>query len=67
MNERPHLTLAQFLKVQGLAETGGQAKHRVREGGITVDGVAEDRPGRKLFGGEVVVVDGEEYRVEAEA
>lgn len=64
MNERPHLTLAQFLKIHDLVGSGGQAKHRVRVGDITVDGVAENRPGRKLYGGERVVVDGEERIVE---
>jgi len=44
--------------------TGGQAKHRVRDGGITVDGSEELRPGRKLFGGETVVIDGDTVRVE---
>ena len=61
---RPHITLAQFLKLQRLAESGGQAKARVRAGGILVDGTEELRPGRKLFGGETVTVDGEEYDIE---
>jgi ribosome-associated protein len=55
---RPHITLAQFVKLHQLADSGGQAKHRVRAGGITVDGTPEDRPGRKLFGGEKVLIDG---------
>jgi ribosome-associated protein len=63
MNERPHITLAQFLKIQDLAGSGGQAKHRVRAGGILVDGAEEVRPGRKLFGGEKVEVDGETYTI----
>lgn len=63
-DEKPHLTLAQLVKIRGHALTGGQAKHRVREGGITVDGSEEIRPGRKLFGGETVVIDGDAIRVE---
>src|SRR5438132_1453392 len=43
-----HITLAQAVKVVGLADTGGQAKLLVREGGFTVNGVAETQPGRKL-------------------
>lgn len=63
-DEKPHLTLAQLVKIRGHALTGGQAKHRVRDGGITVDGSEELRPGRKLFGGETVIIDGDAIRVE---
>ena len=47
-----HITLAQALKAAGLAGTGGQAKHRVRAGGVTVNGVPETQPGRKLRAGD---------------
>jgi ribosome-associated protein len=47
-----HITLAQAVKAVGLAGTGGQAKHLVREGGFTVNGVAETHPGRKLRAGD---------------
>ncbi len=53
---RPYITLAQLLKNQTLAPTGGAAKHLVRGGGITVNGQPEDRPGRKLHAGDVVKV-----------
>ena len=47
-----HITLAQAVKAVGLAETGGQAKVIVRSGDISVNGVAEVRPGRKLRAGD---------------
>jgi ribosome-associated protein len=47
-----HITLAQAVKAVGLAGTGGQAKYLVREGGFTVNGVAEAHPGRKLHAGD---------------
>jgi ribosome-associated protein len=47
-----YITLAQAIKAVGLAETGGQAKILVREGGFLVDGSAENRPGRKLRAGD---------------
>lgn len=60
-----HITLAQALKAAGLAETGGQAKQLVREGGVRVNGVAATQPGRKLFPGDRFrVQDGEEWTVE---
>jgi len=47
-----HITLAQAVKAVGLAESGGQAKHLVRQGEITVNGAVEAHPGRKLFAGD---------------
>jgi ribosome-associated protein len=47
-----YITLAQAVKVVGLADTGGQAKVLVREGDIVVNGVAEKQPGRKLRAGD---------------
>ncbi len=61
---RPYITLAQLLKMAKLVESGGGAKHRVREGGITVNGEAEARPGRKLHAGDVVKIDDEELTVD---
>jgi ribosome-associated protein len=46
------ITLAQAVKTVGLANTGGQAKILVREGGFLVNGEPENRPGRKLRAGD---------------
>jgi ribosome-associated protein len=46
------ITLAQAVKAAGLADSGGQAKHLVRDGGVRVNGAAETRPGRKLVRGD---------------
>jgi ribosome-associated protein len=61
-NGQPFVTLAQFLKAQGVADTGGAAKHLVRAGGILVNGQPEDRPGRKLHGGDRVRVAGKDLQ-----
>lgn len=61
---KPYITLAQLIKKLDLAPTGGAAKHIVRAGGITVNGEAEERPGRKLHQGDKVVVDGKSVTVE---
>jgi ribosome-associated protein len=47
-----HITLVQAVKMAGLAESGGQAKHLIREGGVTVNDVVETQPGRKLVAGD---------------
>jgi ribosome-associated protein len=53
-----HITLAQAVKAAGLADSGGQAKHLVREGAVTVNGVVEIQPGRKLHAGDRFCVRG---------
>jgi len=58
------ITLAQAVKAAGLADSGGQAKHIVRQGVVKVNGIVENQPGRKLFAGDVFLVDdGEAWRV----
>lgn len=59
-----HVTLAQAVKAAGLADSGGQAKHLVRGGAVTVNGAVETQPGRKLAPGDCFRVgDGEEWTV----
>ena len=53
-----HITLAQAVKAAGLADSGGHAKHLVREGTVTVNGAVATQPGRKL-------VQGDRFRVGA--
>lgn len=47
-----HITLAQAVKLAGLAGTGGQAKGLIRAGTIRVNEIVERRPGRKLVAGD---------------
>ena len=59
-----HITLAHAVKAAGLAGSGGQAKHFVRSGSVTVNGQLEIQPGRKLVGGDRFrVADGPEWTV----
>ena len=62
-----HITLAQAVKAAGLAGSGGQAKHLVREGAIRVNGVVDVQPGRKLrVGDRFGPLEGPEWFVVAE-
>jgi ribosome-associated protein len=62
--EGDHLTLAQAVKAVGLADSGGQAKHLVRGGGVRVNGTVEVQPGRKLHPGDrFTAADGREWQV----
>jgi ribosome-associated protein len=62
-----HITLAQAVKAAGLAGSGGQAKHLVREGAVLVNGVVVNQPAHKLVAGDRFgLADGPEWTVEAE-
>lgn len=51
------IRLGQFLKLGGIAETGGQARALLDDGAVTVNGETETRRGRQLRPGDVVEVD----------
>jgi ribosome-associated protein len=62
--QHEHITLAQAIKAAGLVGSGGQAKHLVRSGAATVNGVVETQPGRKLYPGDRFrLAEGEEWTV----
>jgi len=63
-NSEPYIKLDQFLKWQGIAQTGGEAKIIIQEGDVMVNDLLETRRGRKLRTGDLVTVDGQKYRVE---
>ena len=59
-----HIKLDQFLKWQGIAQTGGEAKIIIKQGMVEVNGAEEIRRGRKLVTGDRVTVAGTTHRVE---
>jgi ribosome-associated protein len=59
-----YIKLDQFLKWQGIAQTGGEAKIIIKQGIVTVNESAELRRGRKLVTGDRVTIDGTTHRVE---
>jgi ribosome-associated protein len=58
----PFIKLEQFLKFAGAAQTGGMAKNMILDGLVSVNGEVCLMRGKKLHGGEIVEVDGEEFR-----
>ena len=60
-----HITLAQAVKVVGLADSGGQAKVLIRLGDVHVNGEPETKPGRKLRAGDRFGQGGREWTVTA--
>jgi len=57
------IKLDQFLKFEGLCETGGQAKIQIQAGEVRVNGQVETRRGRRLNPGDVVECFGERRTV----
>ncbi len=58
------IKLDQFLKLMGLASTGGQAKLMVQAGDVKVNGSVETRRGRKLVSGDEVTVGSQTLKVD---
>jgi len=59
-----YIKLDAFIKWQGLAETGGQAKLDIQDGLVRVNGKVETRRGRKLVRGDKVTYRGRTVLVE---
>jgi len=57
------IRLDQFLKLHGLAQSGGEAKHLIQDGAVKVNGETETRRGRKLRSGDVVEAFGKQLTV----
>jgi ribosome-associated protein len=58
------IKLDQFLKWQGIVQTGGEAKVRIQGGEVSVNGMVETRRGRKLVTGDRVVIADNTYEVQ---
>jgi len=58
-----YIELNSFIKIRGLASTGGQAKLLIRSGKVLVNGSPETRNKRKLSAGDRVEVEGKEHVV----
>jgi ribosome-associated protein len=53
-----YITLGQMLKLGDCISTGGQAKHFLLDAKVQVNGVDDNRRGRKLYPGDKVTVEG---------
>ncbi|AYE39438.1 S4 domain-containing protein YaaA [Companilactobacillus zhachilii] len=62
--ETEFITLGQLIKEMGVIETGGQAKWFLRENSVLLNGSPEDRRGKKLRVGDVVVVGDQTFEIE---
>ena len=58
-----YITLQQFMKLSGIVMTGGEAKIKIKEMDIVVNGEKENRRGRKLYPGDKVKLGGKTFVV----
>lgn len=61
------IKLDQFLKWQGIVQTGGEAKIRIKAGEVIVNGEIETRRGKKLRTGDRVSLGGNTYEVKLDS
>ena len=59
-----YIKLGQALTAAGMVESGLAAKEDIQEGLVIVNRETDTRRGRKLYGGDIVLFDGEEIRIE---
>ena len=58
------IKLGQALKLAGLVESGVDAKIRIQEGFVKVNGEVEVQRGKKIHPGDVIELDGQQVKVE---
>ena len=59
-----YLELQQLLKMEDFISSGGQAKYFLASTKVSVNGETENRRGRKLRAGDIVVIEGKEFVIE---
>lgn len=60
-----YITLGQLLKFVGIIANGGEAKAFLANAHVLVDGVEDNRRGRKLYPGMKVEIEGETFVIGA--
>ena len=58
-----YITLGQFLKLADIIQSGGEAKTFLAQNEVEIDGISDNRRGRKLRGGEVIEILGQKYEI----
>ena len=58
-----YIELQQLLKMENYISSGGQAKYFLLENNVFVNGEEENRRGRKLRVGDIILIDKEEYKI----
>jgi len=62
INREP-VDLYKALKFEGILPSGGQAKHVIAEGLVSLNGETETRKRKKVVNGDVIEFNGEKYQL----
>lgn len=57
------ITLGQFIKVVDLISSGGEAKAYLLNTKVLINGEEDSRRGRKLYKGDLIVIDEKQYKI----
>lgn len=57
------IKLGQAMKLAGMVESGVEAKIVIQDGLVKVNGIVDDRRGRKLYSGDIVTFRGESFQI----
>lgn len=57
------ITLGQFIKVLDLISSGGEVKSFLLSADVKINQEADNRRGRKLYKGDLVIINSKKYRV----
>lgn len=58
------IRLGQFLKLANLVQDGFEARMKIQEGEVLVNGIIEKRRGKKLLPGDTVTIEGETWIID---
>lgn len=57
------IKLGQAMKLANMVDSGVEAKIVIQDGKVSVNGVIDDRRGRKLYDGDIVTFKGESFQI----
>ncbi len=58
------IKLGQLLKLAGIADSGAHAKMLILNNEVMLNNVVENQRGKKVYKGDIVVVEGNSFKVE---
>mgnify|MGYP003761044779 CR=1 FL=1 len=59
-----YITLGQLLKIENIVGSGGEVKLIINSLDILVNGVKENRRGRKLYPNDLIEINGQKFTIE---
>jgi ribosome-associated protein len=62
----PYIQLGQLLKIVGVIQTGGETKHFLLNNHVLINEVQDQRRGRKLYPGDRVMIQNEQFLIETQ-